>query len=96
MSAEVSDCGLKLKIIYPPAYENVEMVSTCSATTPRGVQIEHIFSESDMVTCEKIMKKGGGTYREFPENLLKSGEEDWNKWCAAPCRGNTNWTLLQF
>ena len=42
------------------------------------------------------MKKGGGTKREYPENLLKEGEENWNKWCAAPCPGNTNWTILQF
>jgi len=42
------------------------------------------------------MKKGGGTKREFAENLLKDGEEDWNKWCAAPCAGNTSWTMLTF
>lgn len=42
------------------------------------------------------MKKGGGTRREFAENLIKSGDEDWNKWCAAPCKDHTNWTIIQF
>ena len=48
--------------------------------------MEYSFTGEDSVLCEKNMKKGGGTCREFPENLLKEGEEAWNKWCAAPCK----------
>lgn len=33
---------------------------------------------------------------EMAENLLRSGEQSWNKWCAAPCIGNANWTVIQF
>ena len=74
----------------------MEMVSTLYQTPPHGELKEHEFNELDLVSCEKNMKKGGGTRREFAENLVKSGEEDWNKWCVAPCPGNTNWTIIEF
>jgi hypothetical protein len=44
--------------------------------------------------CEKTVKNGGETKREWPENLIKSGEEDWNKWSAVKC--NTSWCMLEF
>jgi hypothetical protein len=72
------------------------MVSTLYQTPPHGELKEHEFNEFDLVSCEKNMKKGGGTRREFAENLIKSGEESWNKWCVAPCPGNTNWTIIEF
>jgi hypothetical protein len=49
MTAEVLDCGLKLKVIYPPSYKEVEMVSTYHQLPPKGDQKEHEFTESDLV-----------------------------------------------
>ena len=64
-----------------------------------GVLVDHWFSDKDQVLCESTTNKGGLTKREFPENLLKEGEEEWNKWRSAlscPVRGTYNWVSLQF
>ena len=57
------------------------------------------FTDADQVLCETSVKNGGKSKREFPENLLKEGEEDWNKWRTTPfcpVKGNINWTVLKF
>lgn len=38
--------------------------------------------------------EGGGTKKEFKENLLKAGEEPWNKWCN--CSKNYSWIKIEF
>lgn len=83
-----------MKFINPPSFNNVELVSTFDQKPPLGGLKEYDFCDLDLVLCEKNMARGGGTRREYAENLIKSGEQSWNKWCAAPCKGNTNWTII--
>jgi hypothetical protein len=44
------------------------------------------------VMAEHSVANGGGTHREFPENLLKSGTEPWNKWCQ--CDSKESWVMI--
>lgn len=95
ITAEVSDCGMKLNICYPLTYNKVDLVSSYYQC-PVLAYKEYEFNEDTKILCQKTIKNGGGTKREFPENLLKPGEEDWNKWCAINCKKQSSWTLIEF
>jgi hypothetical protein len=45
-----------------------------------------------VVTAQHSVLKGGESMREYPENLLKPGNDDWNKWC---CQKKRSWVLLE-
>lgn len=36
LTLQVTDCGLRIKVIYPPSYKNVELVSTFDQKPPHG------------------------------------------------------------
>jgi hypothetical protein len=44
------------------------------------------------ITASQSVTNGGGTGNEFPINLIKSGEEPWNKWCGP----YSNYAYIQF
>ena len=90
------DCGLKLRFTSPSSYKDVELISKHHKEPSSGNLIEYSFTGDDKGQCEKNAKLGGGTQLEYPENLLKAGQEDWNKWCAASCKNHTNWTSIEF
>ena len=46
------------------------------------------------VTAQHFLKDGGGTGKEFPQNLVSGGEEPWNKWFANSTQ--RSWVMLEF
>ena len=55
---------------------------------------EFILKKQDVrVTCQFDVR-GGGTGREFADNLMKPEANDWCKWYAGNCFESQSWVLI--
>lgn len=46
------------------------------------------------VSADHTIPNGGGSHKEFPENLLRAGTEPWNKWCQVV--SNNSRVVIEF
>lgn len=87
-SAELSYDGLKLKLFEP--FNEVKDHQFFLLATKQGSDDndEYKFSDLDVkINCKDVESQGGKSKREYPDNLIRSGDEDWNKWTSGQ-KGN--------